>query len=216
LSNGGIVGANGGVKAFSSGGSIHNGVADLWNAIPKYAGGTINAHGSMFVAGEKGAELVGHVNGRTEVLNKSQLGQVMHRSIVDGMAQFAGYWGAVNTHMSTCTNAMISAMLVSADAVYAGLDTRDAYMTQGVGEWMDNLGNRVEAALAGVGSTEQIAEGVREGMYEVTARQNDLLREQNELLQRLLNKNTTVQIGNKTIKDAVVTQENADGYRFTK
>ena len=216
LANGGIVGANGGVKAFSSGGSIHNGVADLWNAIPKYAGGTINAHGSMFVAGEKGAELVGHVNGRTEVLNKSQLGQVMHRSIVDGMAQFAGYWGAVNTHMSTCTNAMISAMLVSADAVYAGLDTRDAYMTQGVGEWMDNLGNRVEAALAGVGSTEQIAEGVREGMYEVTARQNDLLREQNELLQRLLNKNTTVQIGNKTIKDAVVTQENADGYRFTK
>ena len=216
LANGGIVGTNGGVKAFSSGGSIHNGVADLWNAIPKYAGGTINAHGSMFVAGEKGAELVGHVNGRTEVLNKSQLGQVMHRSIVDGMAQFAGYWGAVNTHMSTCTNAMISAMLVSADAVYAGLDTRDAYMTQGVGEWMDNLGNRVEAALAGVGSTEQIAEGVREGMYEVTARQNDLLREQNELLQRLLNKNTTVQIGNKTIKDAVVTQENADGYRFTK
>ena len=86
----------------------------------------------------------------------------------------------------------------------------------GVGEWMDNLGSRVEAALAGVGSAEQIAEGVREGMYEVTARQNDLLREQNELLQRLLNKNTTVQIGNKTIKDAVVTQENADGYRFTK
>ena len=216
LANGGIVGANGGVKMFSSGGSIQNGVADMWNAIPKYAGGTVNAHGSLFVAGEKGAELVGHVNGRTEVLNKSQLGQVMHRSIVDGMAQFAGYWGAVNTHMSTCTNAMISAMLVSADAVYAGLDTRDTYMTQGVGEWMDNLGNRVEAALAGVGSTEQIAEGVREGMYEVTARQNDLLREQNELLQRLLNKNTTVQIGNKTIKDAVVTQENADGYRFTK
>ena len=216
LANGGIVGANGGVKMFSSGGSIQNGVADMWNAIPKYAGGTVNAHGSLFVAGEKGAELVGHVNGRTEVLNKSQMGQVMHRSIVDGMAQFAGYWGAVNTHMSTCTNAIISAMLVSADAVYAGLDTRDTYMTQGVGEWMDNLGNRVEAALAGVGSTEQIAEGVREGMYEVTARQNDLLREQNELLQRLLNKNTTVQIGNKTIKDAVVTQENADGYRFTK
>ena len=216
LANGGIVGANGGVKMFSSGGSIQNGVADMWNAIPKYAGGTVNAHGSLFVAGEKGAELVGHVNGRTEVLNKSQLGQVMHRSIVDGMAQFAGYWKAVNTHMSTCTNAMISAMLVSADAVYAGLNTTDAYMAQGVGEWMDNLGSRVEAALAGVGSAEQIAEGVREGMYEVTARQNDLLREQNELLQRLLNKNTTVQIGNKTIKDAVVTQENADGYRFTK
>ena len=216
LANGGIVGANGGVKMFSSGGSIHNGAAEFWNAIPKYAGGTANAHGSMFVAGERGAELVGHVNGRTEVLNRSQLGQVMHRSIVDGMRQFAGYWNAINTHMTTCTNAMISAMLVSADAVYAGMNTNDVVMVQSVGTWMDNLSNRVEAALAGAGSAEQIAEGVREGMYEVTARQNDLLREQNDLLQRLLNKNTTVQIGNKTIKEAVVTQDNADGYRFTK
>ena len=216
LANGGIVGANGGVKMFSSGGSLHNGAAEFWNAIPKYAGGTANAHGSMFVAGERGAELVGHVNGRTEVLNKSQLGQVMHRSIVDGMAQFAGYWAAVNTHMSTCTNAIISAMFMSADAVYAGVDTRDAHMAQSVGVWMDNLSSRVEAAFAGAVSTDQIAEGVREGMYEVSTRQNDLLREQNDLLLRLLNKNTTVQIGNKAIKDAVVTQDNADGYRFTK
>ena len=216
LANGGIVGANGSVQMFSSGGSIHNGAAEFWNAIPKYAGGTANAHGSMFVAGERGAELVGHVNGRTEVLNRSQLGQVMHRSIVDGMRQFAGYWNAINTHMTTCTNAMISAMLVSADAVYAGMNTSDVVMVQSVGTWMDNLSNRVEAALAGAGSAEQIAEGVREGMYEVTARQNDLLREQNDLLQRLLNKNTIVQIGNKTIKEAVVTQDNADGYRFTK
>ena len=132
------------------------------------------------------------------------------------MRQFAGDWNAINTHRTTCTNAMISAMLVSADAVYAGMNTNDVVMVQSVGAWMDNLSNRVEAALAGAGSAEQIAEGVREGMYEVTARQNDLLREQNDLLQRLLNKNTTVQIGNKTIKEAVVTQDNADGYRFTK
>ena len=216
LANGGIIGANGSVQLLSSGGSIRNGATDLWDAIPKYANGTANIHGSMFVAGERGAELVGHVNGRTEVLNRSQLGQVMHRSIVDGMRQFAGYWNAINTHMTTCTNAMISAMLVSADAVYAGMNTSDVVMVQSVGAWMDNLSNRVEAALAGVGGADQIAEGVREGMYEVTARQNDLLREQNDLLQRLLNKNTTVQIGNKTIKEAVVTQDNADGYRFTK
>ena len=216
LADGGVVAANGGMKLFSSGGSIHNGATEFWNAIPKYAGGTANAHGSMFVAGERGAELVGHVNGRTEVLNKSQLGQVMHRSIVDGMMQFAGYWGAINTHMSTCTNALISAMLVSSDAVYAGVNSRDVYMTQSVSEWMDNLGSRVEAALSGAASTDKIAEGVREGMFEVTARQNDLLREQNDLLQRLLNKDMTVQIGNKTIKEAVVTQDNADGYRFTK
>ena len=53
-------------------------------------------------------------------------------------------------------------------------------------------------------------------MYEATTRQNDLLREQNELLRRIADKDTKLQIGNKVIKDAVVTQEKADGYRFTK
>ena len=218
LANGGIVGANGGVKAFSSGGSIHNGVADLWNAIPKYAGGTINAHGSMFVAGEKGAELVGHVNGRTEVLNKSQLGQVMHRSIVDGMAQFAGYWGAVNTHMSTCTNAMISAMLVSADAVYAGLDTRDAYMTQGVGEWMtdaiENLANSLPGGEndGGYSGFKRALEDFYSSSVQPTVNQMaaDMQRQADKKEQ------TTVQIGNRTITDAVTTQQDANGYRFTK
>ncbi len=218
LANGGIVGANGGVKAFSSGGSIHNGVADLWNAIPKYAGGTINAHGSMFVAGEKGAELVGHVNGRTEVLNKSQLGQVMHRSIVDGMAQFAGYWGAVNTHMSTCTNAMISAMLVSADAVYAGLDTRDAYMTQGVGEWMtdaiENLANSLPGGEndGGYSGFKRALEDFYNSSVQPTVNQiaADVQRQADKKEQ------TTVQIGNRTITDAVTTQQDANGYRFTK
>lgn len=43
-----------------------------WHDIPQYASGTLNA-GSMFVAGEAGPELVGHINGRTEVLNASQI-----------------------------------------------------------------------------------------------------------------------------------------------
>lgn len=216
LSSGGIIGANGGVKAFSSGGVIKNGAAEFWNSIPKYAGGTTNAHGSMFVAGEAGAELVGHVNGRTEVLNKSQLGQVMHRSIVDGMAQFAGYWKSINTFMATCSNAIISAILVSADTLNQGMATPEGYTVQDMNGWMDKVGKRVSVELAEAGMADQIVGGVRDGVYEATARQNDLLREQNDLLQRLVNKDTTVQIGNKTIRDAVVTQENADGYRFTK
>lgn len=217
LSSGGIIGANGGVKAFASGGAItRNGAAEMWKNIPKYANGTANAHGSMFVAGERGAELVGHVNGRTEVLNKSQLGQVMHRSIVDGMSQFAGYWKSVNTYMATCSNAIISAILVSADTLYEGAKVYEGYTIQDVGEWMDRIGDRVALEIAGAGTTTQIAEGVREGMYEATARQNQLLIEQNELLQRMAGKETVVQIGNRVIKEAVVTQEKADGYRFTK
>ena len=217
LSGGGIIGANGGVKAFASGGAItRNGAAEMWKNIPKYANGTANAHGSMFVAGERGAELVGHVNGRTEVLNKSQLGQVMHRSIVDGMSQFAGYWKSVNTYMATCSNAIISAILVSADTLYEGAKVHEGYTVQDVGAWMDRIGDRVAVEIAGAGTTSQIAEGVREGMYEATARQNQLLIEQNELLQRMAGKETVVQIGNRVIKEAVVTQEKADGYRFTK
>lgn len=215
LGDGGIIGANGGVKAFASGGVIDGEFGEFWNRLPKYAGGTANAHGSMFVAGERGAELVGHVNGRTEVLNKSQLGQVMHRSIVDGMSQFATYWQAVNSHMTTCANGIISAMLLSADAVNATIKDPESYQFDSLYSWMEQINDRMENGQAD-GSKEQIVSGVRDGVLEATAEQNALLREQNDLLLRLADKQTIVQIGNKTIKDAVVTQEKADGYRFTK
>ena len=215
LGDGGIIGANGGVKAFASGGAIGGAFTDFWNQIPKYANGTSNAHGSMFVAGERGAELVGHVNGRSEVLNKSQLGQVMHRSIVDGMRQFAGYWQAINAHMTVCTNGVISAILLSADAVNATIQDPNTYPMDGLYAWMDRMNDRVETALNG-GNRDQLISGVKDGVSEATAEQNALLREQNDLLRRLVSKETIVQIGNKTIKDAVVTQEKADGYRFTK
>ena len=61
-----------------------------WQNIPQFASGTINAlkHGSVFAAGEKGPEVVGHINGRTEVLNRSQLASTMHSAIINGMRQF--------------------------------------------------------------------------------------------------------------------------------
>lgn len=55
--------------------------------IPQYAGGTLNA-GSMFIAGEHGPEILGHINGRTEVLNRSQIASTMNHAIVQGMSQF--------------------------------------------------------------------------------------------------------------------------------
>lgn len=57
----------------ASGGIISDGVI---RGLPQYANGTSNAggrHGSLFVAGEAGPEIVGHVGGRTEVLNQSQI-----------------------------------------------------------------------------------------------------------------------------------------------
>lgn len=58
-----------------------------WHDIPQYSEGTVNA-GSLFFAGENGAgpELVGHVGGRTEVLNQSQLAAAMAASMAQANA----------------------------------------------------------------------------------------------------------------------------------
>lgn len=61
------------------GGSFYNG---SWHNIPQYASGGLPNHGSMFIAGEAGAELVGHIGGHTEVLNQSQ----MASALAEGMA----------------------------------------------------------------------------------------------------------------------------------
>ena len=58
--------------------------------IPQYAGGTLDAlsHGSLFVAGERGPEVMGHINGKTEILNRSQIASVMHSAFVSAMSDF--------------------------------------------------------------------------------------------------------------------------------
>ena len=70
---------------FASGGIIRNGIASAWSKLPRYANGTSRAHGTMFIAGEAGPEIVGHINGRTEILNKSQLAQTMQSAVSSGM-----------------------------------------------------------------------------------------------------------------------------------
>ena len=61
-----------------------------WHNIPQYAGGTTDAlsHGSVFVAGERGSEIVGNINGRTEVLNRSQIAATIKASTISGMRLF--------------------------------------------------------------------------------------------------------------------------------
>ena len=67
----------------AAGGVYSNGI---WSSIPQYASGTLNAHGSLFLAGENGPEIVGHVGGRTEILNKSQLASVMYNAVHNAMS----------------------------------------------------------------------------------------------------------------------------------
>jgi hypothetical protein len=82
---GGIITAGGRSLSFASGGYLSGGRAGWWNSARKYASGTSRAHGTLFVAGEAGPEIVGHVGGRTEVLNRSQLAQTMYSAVTSGM-----------------------------------------------------------------------------------------------------------------------------------
>ena len=110
---------------FANGGVLS---AGFWRGLPKYASGTTNAHGSMFLAGEAGPELVGHLGGRTEVLNQSQLAATMFsavRAAMNGVkiaAQF--YSGASDSEQDYDT--MYRAMYDAFTAALAKSDARDA------------------------------------------------------------------------------------------
>ena len=73
IATGGIIGSNG-----------------VLHRIAQYAGGTLDAfkHGSVFVAGENGPEVMGHINGKTEILNRSQIASTMFQAVTNGMRQF--------------------------------------------------------------------------------------------------------------------------------
>lgn len=85
-------------------------------------------------------------------------------------------------------------------------------------EWMDTLAEKVRSGLPEDNSDGVSYEGFRRALadfYEeyvqstMSQMANDMNRQANKKEQ------TTVQIGNKTVTDAVVTQQNANGYRFT-
>ena len=78
------------LQAKALGGVFANG---NWSSIPQYAGGTLRA-GTVFAAGENGPEIVGHVNGRTEVLNKSQIAAALYSAVNAAMAPAASNFAA--------------------------------------------------------------------------------------------------------------------------
>ena len=199
-----------GFKMFKSGGAIGKNGSEFWNAIPKYADGRTGIHGSLFVAGESGSELVGHINGRTEVLNKAQLGQVMHRSIVDGMLQFAPYITAVENKLAQCSNAIISANLMSADTLYRGITTPKQYNTEDISEWMNTVGYNASNGIYG-NNPDDLADSLRNAVMEANARQNDKLDELIGEVRRLNEKDTTVEITTNSFTRAMSRKNQRDG-----
>lgn len=67
----------------ADGGSFYGGA---WHKIDQYASGGVPNYGTHFIAGERGPEVVGHINGRSEVLNQSQMASVMYDAVVAGMS----------------------------------------------------------------------------------------------------------------------------------
>lgn len=55
--------------------------------IGRFAGGGLPQHGSLFVAGEAGSEIVGNIGGRTEVLNQSQIASAIYAAMLQAMKQ---------------------------------------------------------------------------------------------------------------------------------
>ncbi len=104
---GGVI-ANGLFHRFARGGVISGGVARYLANVPHYAGGTTRAHGTVFVAGEAGPEIMGHINGRTEILNKSQLAQTMYSAVLSAMSQAVSALGTfLSGQLANCTNAIV-------------------------------------------------------------------------------------------------------------
>lgn len=92
--------------------------SNFWRNIPAYAAGG-NPHGTMFVAGEAGPEIVGHIGGRTEVLNKSQIASAIYSAVSDAMREAIYSLGySILQNMAECTNMVIANMANIVDAIY--------------------------------------------------------------------------------------------------
>ena len=196
--------------AHATGGII---TAHAWKHMPKYAGGTNRAHGSMFVAGESGAELVGHVNGRTEVINRFQLAGIMHDSIVSGMAQFGGYWKAMSRDMIVGTDAIVNAINMSASSVNENMVLATATSLDPYNSLANTVYASSEVSRDNSGSDDMWYRNIRAFYHEYlepTLKDiaNDTKRQADK------HEQTIVKIGNRTVTDAVTTQRDANGYRF--
>ena len=84
LDVGGVFSSLGSLLRREKGGVFSNG---SWKNVQQYANGGSPSHGTAFVAGEHGAEIVGHINGRTEVLNQSQIASTIYSAMISAMTR---------------------------------------------------------------------------------------------------------------------------------
>lgn len=209
LSTGGYITGSGIVHQFANGGIIGK------SGISYFANGTANAgaHGSLFVAGESGAEIVGHLNGQTEVLNKSQISMAMRSAVISGMAQFTGYWRNMTSQMTVCTNAIINSILVSSEILSAAAMATDSYGADSA--LAQSVYEDSQRAYSKSYSDDNISRSMRDFYKEYV---EPTLKEIASDTKKQADKQeqTIVQIGNRTITDTIVKQQKANGFVFNK
>lgn len=209
LSTGGYITGSGIVHQFANGGIIGN------SGISYFANGTANAgaHGSLFVAGENGAEIVGHLNGQTEVLNKSQISMAMRSAVISGMAQFTGYWRNMTSQMTVCTNAIINSILVSSETLSAAAMETDSYGADSA--LAQSVYEDSQRAYSRSYSDDNISRSMQDFYREYV---EPTLKEIASDTKKQADKQeqTIVQIGNRTITDTIVKQQKANGFVFNR
>lgn len=209
LSTGGYITDSGIVHQFASGGIIGN------SGVSYFANGTANAgaHGSLFVAGESGAEIVGHLNGQTEVLNKSQISMAMRSAVISGMAQFTGYWRNMTSQMTVCTNAIINSILVSSETLSAAAMATDSYGADSA--LAQSVYEDSQRAYSKSYSDDNISRSMRDFYKEyVEPTLKEIASDTKKQAEK--QEKTIVQIGNRTITDTIVRQQKANGFVFNK
>lgn len=87
-----------GISVKEKGGIYSNG---SWKDIPQYANGGAPSHGSLVFAGENGPEILGNANGRTEILNQSQIASAIYSAVYSAMSQFGGQSNEIEVHVHT-------------------------------------------------------------------------------------------------------------------
>ena len=119
LAGGGVI-IDDAIHVFGSGGVITGARATWWDNVQKYGSGTNRAHGTAFIAGEAGPEIVGHVNGRTEVLNRSQIADAIYHAVLSAISgtvsALAGY---VGDRLTACANGIISTLYTVTSTVHS-------------------------------------------------------------------------------------------------
>ena len=150
--------------------------------------------------------MVGHIRGRTEVMNRFQLADVMYNAMIGGMSPFAE--GMIR-QMAVCANKIIQSMVVCSNYANANYAAQTSYdpnnaLSQAV---------YADTSMARRNSESSMYSDMRDfykDYVEPTLREiaNDTKRQADKEEQ------TIVEIGGRRITEAVEKQQNANGYKF--